>query len=106
MLQQGYTCTIFILHILLYYNFHLMCLDKSKPYFNGDKCNMCYPEYSTDPGHLYDDEFNFFTIIHLFMIGLLNNILIHIHSELMSCLLDLASVMGWILAGFPLVADS
>lgn len=55
-------------------------------------------------GHLNDNEFNFFTLIHLFMIGLPNNMLIHIHSELISSLLDLASVIG--LGRVSLVSDS
>lgn len=53
-------------------------------YFNRDKCSMCYLEYSTDSGHLNDNEFNFFTVIHVFMISLLNDILIRIYSELKS----------------------
>lgn len=55
-------------------------------------------------GHLNDNKFNFFTLIHLFMIGLPNNMLIHIHSELISSLLDLASVIG--LGRVSLVSDS
>lgn len=55
-------------------------------------------------GHLNDNEFNFFTLIHLFMIGLPNNMLIHIHSELISSLLDLASVID--LGRVSLVSDS
>lgn len=55
-------------------------------------------------GHLNDNKFNFFTLIHLFMIGLPNNMLIHIHSELISSLLDLASVID--LGRVSLVSDS
>lgn len=55
-------------------------------------------------GHLNDNEFNFFTLIHLFMFGLPNNMLIHIHSELISSLLDLASVID--LGRVSLVSDS
>lgn len=101
--RAGNTCSIFILYLSLYYNSHSICLDKSKSYFNGDKCNMCYLEYSTDSGHLNDNEFNFFTAIHLFMISLLKDILIHIHSELISSLLDLGSVID--LGRVSLVSD-
>ncbi len=65
---------------------------------------MCYLEYSTDSGHLNDNDFNFVIAIHLFMISLLNDILIHIHSELISGLLDLVSMTD--LGSVSLVSDS